>query len=82
MAAKVRQTFASDLKGKIYKDRRNVLAADVKILGTALAHRVKRVYTCDEDFRKLASKFVEAEGLPKKSRDLFVETEIRASLEK
>src|SRR4029078_5874333 len=39
-AARVHQKWAAELKGKIYKDRRNVLSADMKILGTALANRV------------------------------------------
>lgn len=81
LAAKVRQAFSAQMKGKIYKDRRNVLSADVKILGAALAHRVKRIYSCDADFRKLASNFIEAFDLPKTSKDLFLEKEIRASLE-
>jgi predicted nucleic acid-binding protein len=79
-AALVRQKHLKETKGQIYKERRNVLSADVKILGTALAQRVKRLYTCDADFRKLASSFIEALDLPTHGRDLFRENEIRHSL--
>lgn len=79
-AARVHMEYVKQLKGKIYKDRRNVLSSDIKILGTALAQRVKRIYTHDAEFRRLASLFLEAFDLPTKSNNLFREADIRQSL--
>lgn len=63
-AARIKQKWAAELKGKIYEDRRNVLSADMKILATGLANRAQSLYSNDADFRKLAAHFLEALELP------------------
>lgn len=78
--AKVRQHFAAKLKGTLYKDRRNVLSADSKILGTAIAQGVSEIYTVDKDFRKLANDFIKSYDLPKKSDNMFIEQFVRDQL--